>query len=212
MAKRTKTARCKEPKPHIDPIYAVIEAHRVAETAFAECCAKYPNGSKKTDGPGAKAALALRRLCTTQPTTMHGFRSLISYLRTFYESQDLAAGLYFDGRADRLFETLEAALQNLVPTKVAPDTHIGIDYAAQRQRLEMVQAVAARTGHCIITDAELKKAMNRRTMGPVSDFCERYGQSLDWICFGDPGGMIASRIVDAGASMRDKKTKKRRAA
>jgi hypothetical protein len=79
-----------------------------------------------------------------------------------------------------------------------------IDYKAIRRRLLMVQEVGAYTGHCVITDDEIRMAMTKRTSGPLRDFCQRYGQSIDWIMFGDLTGMIARRIVDAGASVRDK--------
>jgi hypothetical protein len=79
-----------------------------------------------------------------------------------------------------------------------------IDYKAIRRRLQMVQEVGTYTGHCVITDAEIDKAMHKGTSLHLNDFCQRYGQSIDWIMFGDLTGMIARRIVDAGASVRDK--------
>lgn len=70
----------------------------------------------------------------------------------------------------------------------------GIDYDAIRRRLEMVQGMGSYTGHALITDAEIGKAMHRGTGQHLIDFCIRYDQSLDWVICGDIGGMIASRL------------------
>jgi hypothetical protein len=64
--------RAKHAERTRDLICAAIEQHRKAEAAFEKICAKYPNGSSKTQGPEAKAGRAMRQLCTIPATTLHG--------------------------------------------------------------------------------------------------------------------------------------------
>ena len=88
------------------------------------------------------------------------------------------------------------------PVKQAKTKRSTEKTAAIRARLEMVQKVAATTGHCVITDAQIREALLWRGRH-LDDFCERYGQSLDCVVCGDISGMIASRIVEVGASVWD---------
>jgi hypothetical protein len=53
--------------------------------------------------------------------------------------------------------------------------------------------------HAVITDAGIHKGMHRRPSNHLVEFCQRYGQSIDWVVLGHLGSMIPSRLVDAGA-------------
>jgi hypothetical protein len=57
------------------------------------------------------SSLALRRLCTTRPTTVSGMKALIEYLRPLYESDGLTS--FYDDRGIDLFKTLAAAVPKL---------------------------------------------------------------------------------------------------
>ena len=72
---------------------------------------------------------------------------------------------------------------------------------AQLRRLKQIQKIAEITGHCKITDEEIRKCMLKRGYHLV-EFCEKYGQGLDWVMYGDPGWTICRGFIDAGVSLR----------
>ena len=74
-----------------------------------------------------------------------------------------------------------------VPPRFNRRKDYGPDYGAVRRRLDLIAEVFN------IPDAEIKKAMNRRTSMPMADFCRKYSQSLDFVLSGDIRGMIGLR-------------------
>jgi hypothetical protein len=218
-SKTTKPARAAQAKP--DPIFAAIEAHKRAfatfqavvredtplskkyggkagaKTGSAEATAAWKDHDRRWNAANRVEQRALSKLCKTAPGTPEGSRALVAYVAAMREcdSELIQSHQLYD-----LIATLGRTGNKSLPESCRPPRRT--KKGDIRRRLEMIQKVAATTGHCIITDAEIKKAMNRRTSIPMCDFCGRYGQSLDWVCMGDISGMIASRIVDAGASTR----------
>jgi hypothetical protein len=62
-----------------------------------------------------------------------------------------------------------------------PEPMRPLNWNAIRRRLKLVQRVAAYTGHCTITDEEIRKAMFRNKQRNFHDFVERYGLDYGWV-------------------------------
>lgn len=115
IARRAKKIAGPRANTKPDPVFALIDAHRVAALKFDGAVdieqaslkgspAEIANGKRVWNRAQSAVSSAMRRLCDTTPTTPAGLVAMLKYLERLFD--ETMGEEYRDGRTSNLWKTI----------------------------------------------------------------------------------------------------------
>jgi hypothetical protein len=107
-------------------------------------------------------------------------------------------------KGERIFDPVAALIRAEGLVRCLSDSRIADGFILDEASVE-------RMLHYLRKEATKKNSATDEEFAAVADFCHEYGQSLDWLFFGDPGVMICRAAGNSTRTLKIAQTRKREA-